>query len=113
MGYLFLAGAILSEVIGTIFLRFTSGERTYWWAYPIVVVGYIASFWLLSLTLSRGIPLAIAYAIWGGVGVVLVAIASWVLFKETLTPVQIGGILVVVIGIGMLEPGASHPAESS
>ena len=47
MGYVFLALAIIGEVIATTFLKFTSGERTVWWAYPIVGVGYVVAFWML------------------------------------------------------------------
>jgi len=108
MGYAFLALAIVSEVIATTFLKVTSGERAVWWAYPIVVVGYILSFVMLSLTLQRGVPLGIAYAIWAGVGVVLVALISWFVFHEPLSLVQVGGIVLVVAGVTMLELGGKH-----
>ena len=105
MGYLFLALAIITEVIGTTFLKLTSGERQVWWAYPIVIVGYVASFFLLSQTLSRGVPLGIAYAIWAGVGVVLVAIISWLVFHETLSWMQLVGMALVIGGVTLLELG--------
>lgn len=108
MGYLFLALAIVGEVIATTFLKFTSGERAVWWAYPIVVVGYIFAFTMLSQTLSRGIPLGIAYAIWAGVGVVLVALISWLVFGETLTWQQLTGMALVVGGVVLLELGGKH-----
>ncbi len=108
MGYLYLAIAIVSEVVATSFLKFTSGEKTIWWAYPVVIVGYLLSFWMLSLTLSAKVPLGIAYAIWAGAGVVLVAIVSWVAFRETLTLVQIIGMGLVIGGVVMLELGAKH-----
>jgi small multidrug resistance pump len=106
MGYLFLALAIATEVIATTFLKLTSGERQIWWAYPIVVVGYLLSFVMLSQTLSKGVPLGIAYAIWAGVGVVLVAVISWVVFHETLTWQQLAGMVLVVGGVVLLEAGA-------
>ena len=111
MGYVFLALAIIGEVIATTFLKFTSGERTVWWAYPIVGVGYVVAFWMLSLTLSRGVPLGIAYALWAGIGVVLVAIISWVFFHENLTVMQVAGMGLVIAGVLLLELGASHPAR--
>jgi small multidrug resistance pump len=110
MGYIFLALAIVSEVIATTFLKVTSGERAVWWAYPIVVVGYILSFVMLSLTLQRGVPLGIAYAIWAGVGVVAVAIISWVVFHEALTWQQILGMVLVAGGVVLLEAGGKHEA---
>ncbi|CAN5611176.1 SMR family transporter [soil metagenome] len=108
MGYLFLALAIIGEVIATTFLKFTSGEKAVWWAYPIVIVGYIFAFTMLSQTLSRGVPLGIAYAIWAGVGVVLVAIISWLAFGESLTWQQLIGMALVVGGVVLLETGGKH-----
>jgi small multidrug resistance pump len=108
MGYLFLAIAILGEVIATSFLKLTSGERNYWWVYPIVAVGYVLAFLMLWLALKQDVPLGIAYAIWAGVGVVLVAIISWVVFHETLTWMQVAGMLLVVAGVSLLELGGKH-----
>jgi small multidrug resistance pump len=108
MGYLFLALAIVGEVIATTFLKLTSGEKSVWWAYPIVVVGYVFAFAMLSQTLSRGVPLGIAYAIWAGVGVVLVALISWLAFGELLTWQQLLGMGLVVGGVVLLELGGRH-----
>jgi small multidrug resistance pump len=109
MGYLYLAAAIVSEVIATSFLKFASGPKNVWWAYIIVGVGYVLSFVLLSLTLRGGVPLGIAYAIWAGVGVVAVAVISWVVFHEALTWVQIVGMVLVIGGVGLLELGGAKP----
>lgn len=109
MGYVFLGLAIVGEVVATTFLKFTSGERQVWWAYPIVGVGYVFAFAMLSLTLSRGVPLGIAYALWAGIGVVLVALISWIAFHESLTWLQVIGMGLVVAGAILLELGAKHP----
>ncbi|MFD1714080.1 DMT family transporter [Amnibacterium flavum] len=109
MGYLFLAIAIVAEVIATSFLRLTSGDGAKWWAYGIVGVGYAVAFTCLSLSLSRGIPLGIAYAIWAAVGVALVALVSWLAFGETLTWIQVGGILLIIVGVTLVELGGRHP----
>jgi small multidrug resistance pump len=108
MGYLYLGFAIVSEVIATSLLKFASGPKGTWWAYVIVGIGYTASFVLLSLTLRAGVPLGIAYAIWAGIGVVAVAIISWVLFHETLTWQQILGMVLVAGGVALLELGGRH-----
>jgi small multidrug resistance pump len=108
MGYLFLAFAIVGEVIATTFLKLTTGERAVWWAYPIVAVGYIFAFVMLAQTLQKGVPLGIAYAVWAGVGVVLVAIISWVVFHEMLTWTQVIGMALVVAGVVLLELGGKH-----
>ncbi|MDQ1583030.1 MAG: small multidrug resistance pump [Microbacteriaceae bacterium] len=108
VGYLYLALAIVTEVIATTFLKFTSGENAKWWAYVVVAVGYIASFVALAQALARGVPLGIGYAIWAAVGVALIALISWVLFKEALSWVQVIGIVLVISGVGLLELGGEH-----
>ena len=72
--------------------------------------GYVLAFWMLSLSLAAKVPLGIAYAIWAGVGVVLVAIVSWLVFRETLTVWQILGMGLVVAGVALLELGGRHEA---
>jgi len=108
VGYIFLALAIVGEVIATTFLKLTSGEKAVWWAYPIVGIGYVFAFTMLAQTLSKGVPLGIAYAIWAGVGVVLVAVISWLVFHETLTWMQLAGMVLVVAGVTLLELGGEH-----
>jgi len=110
LGYIFLGIAIATEIVATTFLKFTSGENPKWWAFVIVVVGYVASFVALSQSLSRGVPLAIAYAVWSAVGVAAIALISWVFFKEPLTWVQVAGLVLVIGGVGLLELGGKHSA---
>ncbi len=109
MGYLFLAGAIVAEVIATSALKFATGDgANKLVAYAVVVLGYVAAFAMLSQSLAKGVPLGIAYAIWAGVGVVLVVMISWLFFKESLTLVQIAGMVLVIGGVTMLELGGKH-----
>jgi small multidrug resistance pump len=107
VGYLFLAIAIVAEVIATTALKFTTGGGNKVVPYILVVIGYVAAFVMLSQSLARGVPLGIAYAIWAGVGVVLVVIISWLVFNESLTWVQIVGIVLVIGGVGLLELGGA------
>jgi small multidrug resistance pump len=108
MGYLFLGLAIAAEVVATTFLKLTSGDSIRWWAYLIVVVGYTGAFACLSASLAHGMPLGIAYAVWAGVGVILVALISWILFHEAMTWTQMAGIALVLVGVGLLELGGKH-----
>ncbi|MCU1513563.1 MAG: cation transporter [Microbacteriaceae bacterium] len=111
VGYLFLAGAILAEVTATTALKFTTVEgagRVV--PYIIVIVGYLGSFALLQQSLERDVPLGIAYAIWAGVGVVLVVVISLLLFHEPLTLLQIAGMVLVIGGVVLLELGGNHHA---
>ncbi|HEY0261109.1 MAG TPA: multidrug efflux SMR transporter [Lacisediminihabitans sp.] len=108
MGYLFLAGAIIAEVIATSALKFATGDGPKVVPYIVVVIGYVGAFAALSQSLSKGVPLGIAYAVWAGVGVVLVAVISWLFFKESLTLLQLAGMVLVIGGVTMLELGGKH-----
>ncbi|MGH3801362.1 MAG: DMT family transporter [Pseudonocardiaceae bacterium] len=107
MSYLLLAGAILTEVVATVSLSLSNGF-TRLLPSLVVIVGYLSSFILLSFALARGLPLAIAYTIWAGVGVALVAVIGVVLLGNNLTWTQAGGIVAVVAGVTMIELGAAH-----
>ena len=80
MHVLFLGLAILAEVIATSALK-ASDSFTRPWPSLVVVVGYVLSFYLLTLCLDR-IPLGVAYAIWSGVGITLIALSGAVLYRE-------------------------------
>lgn len=96
--YLYLAIAIVSEVVATSALRAADGFRVLGPSL-LVIAGYACAFYFLSLTL-RQIPLAISYAIWSGVGMALIAIIGWVLYGQTLDlPAWIG---IALIGAGVV-----------
>jgi small multidrug resistance pump len=107
MPWLFLAGAIVSEVVATTFLKLSEGFTK---LVPsiIVVVGYIAAFGLLSQALTRGMTIGVAYGVWAAVGVALVAIVGAAFLGESMTWVQVGGIALVITGVLALELGAAH-----
>ena len=97
MGYLFLTIAILCEVAGTAALK-ASEEFTRPIPSLIVLVGYGVAFLCLSLTL-RTIPVGIAYAIWAGCGIVLVALVSYALFGQKLDAPAVVGIAMITAGV--------------
>jgi small multidrug resistance pump len=97
MGYLFLTIAIICEVAGTAALK-ASAEFTRPIPSLIVVAGYGIAFVCLSLTL-RTIPVGIAYAIWAGCGIVLVALVSSALFGQKLDAPAIAGIALITAGV--------------
>ena len=103
-----LAGAILIEVVATLSLRASDGFRRKAWIAP-VVAGYLASFYLLWLSLALGMPVGIAYGIWTACGVALVAVVARFLFAEPLTWVMALGIALIVAGVLTIEmAGAVH-----
>lgn len=96
MAYLYLGAAIVFEVIGTSALK-ASDSFTKLIPSLVTVGTYAVSFLLLALTL-RTIPVGIAYAMWAGIGIVLIALVGWLWFKQPLdTP--------AVIGLGLIVAG--------
>lgn len=101
MVWVYLAIAIVSEVIATSALKAAEGF-TRWVPSLLVVVGYASAFYFLSLTL-RVLPLGVAYAIWSGVGVVLVALVGWVLYHQSLDVAALIGISLIIAGVIVLN----------
>jgi small multidrug resistance pump len=101
MQWVFLAVAIVSEVIATSALKASEGFSRLWPS-AIVVTGYATAFYFLSLTL-RTIPVGVAYAIWSGAGVALITAIAWVLHGQALDLAAIIGILLIVAGVVVLN----------
>ena len=106
--WLVLACAIGIEVFATLGLRASDGLRVKAWIAP-VVLGYLASFYLLWLTLHLGMPVGIAYGVWTACGVALVAVIAKYLFDDPLTVRMVIGIGLIVAGVLTIElVGAAH-----
>lgn len=104
MPWLFLAGAIVTEVAATTALKLSEGFTR---LVPsiVVVIGYIAAFGLISEALVRGMPIGVAYGVWAAAGVALVAIIGAAFLGESMTWVQVGGVALVIAGVLALELG--------
>ena len=96
MPYVYLALAIVAEVAATSALK-ASAEFSKLVPSLIVIVGYGVAFYLLTLVL-RTVPVGIAYAVWAGLGIVLVAITGAILYKQLPD-------VAVVIGMGLIVAG--------
>jgi small multidrug resistance pump len=94
--YAWLGLAIVAEVIATSALKASDGF-TRLWPSVITVMGYGLAFYALSLTL-RTLPTGIAYAIWSGVGIVLISAIGWVWFRQALD-------LPAMVGMGLIIAG--------
>lgn len=101
MPFIHLAIAILAEVIGTSALKASNGF-TVWVPSAVVVVAYGISFYFLSLAL-RAIPVGVAYAIWSGVGIVLISIIGWALFEQRLDAAAVVGIVLIIAGVVVIQ----------
>lgn len=106
MRWIFLAGAILSEVVATMSLRASDGGRVKKW-FIGVIAGYLVAFVALSLALADGMALGVAYGIWAASGVALTAILARVIFHEPLTRTMALGILFIAVGVLTVEIGAN------
>jgi small multidrug resistance pump len=108
--WIFLGVAIVSEVIGTSALKASEGF-TRLWPSLIVVVGYLSAFYFLSLTLKT-MPIGVAYAIWSGAGVALIALIAWALYGQALDVPAIIGLSLIVAGVVVLNVFSSTTSHS-
>ena len=101
MNYLYLAGAIICEVIGTSALKASDGFSKLW---PTLLMAlcFAAALFCLSQTL-RTIPLGIAYAIWCGVGIVLTALSGWLVFRQSIDLPAIVGMALIIAGVLLIN----------
>jgi len=101
MGYVYLAIAIVAEVVGTSALK-ASEEFTNTIPSIFVVVGYSVAFYFLSLVLKT-IPVGVAYAIWSGMGIVLITIVGLVAFNQKLDMPALLGMGLIVSGVVVMN----------
>lgn len=101
LNYVYLFFAILLEVTGTMLLP---ASQNFTKAVPTVSLGicYMASFYLLTFVM-RTIPVPIVYATWSGLGIFTIAIASVVIFKQTLSLPVIFGLFLIIIGVVLVN----------
>jgi len=99
--WIFLAMAIVGEVIATSSLKAAEGFSRLWPSL-VVVVGYLLAFYFLSLTLKT-IPVGVAYAIWSGVGVVLIALSGWFFLGQSLDTPAVIGLTLIVAGVVVIN----------
>ena len=100
-----LFGAIVTEVTATLSLR-ASQDHAAWLV--VVVAGYVTAFALLTLVLRAGMPVGVAYGIWGALGTAATAVLAAVLFGDPFTWPIVSGIGLIIAGVLLVEIG-SHP----
>lgn len=101
MTWVYLLIAIMAEVAATSALRASQGF-TVLLPSLVVVAGYAAAFFFLSLTLNS-IPVGIAYALWSGIGIVLISAIGWAWFGQALDTPAILGIALIAAGVAVLN----------
>lgn len=99
--WIFLAIAILGEVVATTTLKSTAGFSKLMPS-MVVVIGYGIAFYFLSLSL-KSIPVGIAYAVWAGVGIALVILISWLVYGQKLDLWGFVGVGLIISGVAVLN----------
>jgi small multidrug resistance pump len=103
--YLFLA--IGSEILGTLSLRASDGFSKQIWLIPLAL-GYSLSLYLLSQSLKLGMPVGVGYAIWSGIGVILIALFAKIIWNDPLTLFMLIGFVLIIAGVVIVEIGTKR-----
>ena len=101
MTYFYLALAIIAEVAGTSLLKATE-EFTKLVPTTFLVIFYLISFWLMTLAL-RELPLGVVYAVWSGLGIVLVAVVGAFVYKEIPDLASLIGMALIISGVVVMH----------
>ncbi|QCF26666.1 DMT family transporter [Hydrocarboniclastica marina] len=101
MHTVYLALAIVAEVIATSALKSTH-EFTRFWPSLLVICGYVAAFYFLTLAL-RVFPVGVAYAVWSGMGIVLITAVGWVFYNQRLDSPALLGIGFIITGVLLIN----------
>lgn len=98
---LFLLTAIVMEVVATMALK-ASGSFTRLWPSVVTIVCYCIAFWCLTIPMKT-IPTGVIYAVWSGAGMVLIGLASWLLFGQKLDFPAMLGMALIVSGVAVIN----------
>lgn len=99
--YIFLIVAVIFETFGTASLQ-ASQQFTKFWPSVIVVIGFVGAMYFLTLTL-RYMPIGIVYALWSGLGIVLITAIGYFLFKQAVDIWAIIGMTMIIAGIAVIH----------
>lgn len=103
-----LVGAILTEVTATVSLRASQDHRLW---LVLVIAGYGSSFALLTRVLRAGMPVGVAYGIWGALGTAITAVVAAVLFGDPFTRAVVLGIGLIIAGVLLVQFGSDAAAS--
>lgn len=101
LSYFYLSLAIVAEVIGTSALKASDGF-TKWLPSLVTALGYGTAFYCLSMTL-KSMPVGVAYAIWSGVGIVLISLIGLVVFRQRLDLPAVLGMAFIIVGVVLMN----------
>ena len=91
----------MAEVVATSALQASAGF-TRLWPSVLVVLGYGVAFYCLSITLKT-VPMGVAYALWSGLGIVLITASGWVLYRQRVDTAALLGMALIVAGVAVIQ----------
>ena len=95
--YIFLFGAVICEVAGTMLLPVSQNFTKFLPTFALAIF-YLTAFYLLTFVVNK-LPIAIVYATWSGLGIFTIAILGYIFFKQTLAWQAIAGLFLIVVGV--------------
>ncbi|EKT57516.1 multidrug/spermidine efflux SMR transporter subunit MdtJ [Providencia sneebia] len=101
--WIFLGLAIVTEVIGTLSMKHASVSGDF--TGMVVMYAMIASSYILLAIAVKKVALGVAYALWEGIGILFITTFSVMWFGESLSPMKIGGLVLLITGIGLIKSG--------
>lgn len=101
--WIFLVLAIVTEVIGTLSMKHASVSGDF--TGMVVMYVMIATSYILLAVAVKKVALGVAYALWEGIGILFITTFSVMWFGETLSPMKIGGLVLLITGIGLIKSG--------
>jgi len=107
--WLFLALAIVAEVVATSALKSSEGF-TRLAPTGLVVIGYVIAFYFLALAI-KVIPVGVAYAVWAGLGIVLISLIGWLVFQQKLDAPAVIGMALILSGVLVINLFSSTSAH--
>ena len=101
MAYLYLLGAIIFEVTGTLLLPFSKNFTKPFLSIGILI-SYSISFYLLTYAI-KGIPIAIAYSTWAGMGILLITVFGFIFYNQSIQWQSLIGLVLIVLGVTIVN----------
>lgn len=101
MQWIYLAGAIIFEVMGTLSIKQATLGNTYVWS-AVITLCYVTSFTLIYYA-TKTIDIGIAYAIWAGAGTSLIVLLGWIIFHEEMSLMKVIGVITIIFGVVLLK----------
>lgn len=101
MGYVYLTIAIVGELVGTTYLKYSEGY-TKFWPSVISIVSYVICFYTFSKVLLK-INLSVSYATWSAIGIIVLSFISVFIMKEQITPIGVASLAMITVGVVLLN----------